>query len=148
MVDVLTEITINAPIENVSAYAMNPDNATHWYENINSAVWITDKPLIVSSKIAFKARFLYKDLSYTYEIKELETNKLLVMQTADGPFPMQTTYTFEPITKQSTKMTLRNTGNPKGFSLLFKPIMTWAMKRANNKDLKKIKEILEAKNQH
>jgi uncharacterized membrane protein len=143
MVDVLTEITINCPRDEVSEYAANPDNAPEWYVNINSAEWQTPKPLKVGSKVAFKAAFLGKQLSYVYQIAEYIPGKKLVMRTADGPFPMETTYTWESVDEQTTRMTLRNKGNPVGFSMLFSPFMSLMMKRANNKDLKKIKFILE-----
>lgn len=143
MVDVLTEVTINCPRDKVAEYAANPDNAPEWYVNINSAEWQTPKPLGVGSKVAFKAAFLGKQLSYVYQIAEYIPGKRLVMRTADGPFPMETTYTWESVEGQSTQMTLRNKGNPKGFSMLFSPFMSLMMKRANNKDLKKIKFILE-----
>ncbi|MDQ8736588.1 SRPBCC family protein [Paenibacillus sp. LHD-38] len=143
MVDVLTEIIINCPVRKVSEYAANPVNAPEWYVNINSAEWQTPKPLERGSKIAFKADFLGKQLSYVYQIAEYIPGKKLVMRTADGPFPMETTYTWESNDGQTTRMTLRNKGNPAGFSLLFSPFMSLMMKRANNKDLKKIKSILE-----
>ena len=144
MVDVFTEIIINCPLDKVSEYAANPDNAPEWYANINSAEWQTPKPLEVGSKIAFKAAFLGKQLSYVYQIAEYIPGKKLVMRTSDGPFPMETTYTWESTDGQTTRMTLRNKGNPAGFSMSFSPFMSLMMKRANNKDLKKIKYLLES----
>lgn len=143
MVDVLTEIMIHASIEKVSAYATNPDNAPKWYENIKSAEWQTPKPLEIGSLIAFKAQFLGKELAYVYEIVELMPGQKLVMRTANGPFPMETTYTWEPIEENRTKMTLQNKGTPTGFSKVFTPFMSLMMEKANNKDLKRIKGILE-----
>lgn len=143
MVDVLTEIVINAPQDRVAEYAANPDHAPEWYVNIQSAVWQTPKPLAVGSKIAFKAEFLGKPLAYVYEIAEYEPGKKLVMRTADGPFPMETTYMWEALDGNSTRMTLRNRGNPAGFSKVFAPIMAFMMRRANKKDLRKIKTLLE-----
>lgn len=143
MVDVLTEIMISRPRSIVAEYASNPDNAPRWYVNIRSAEWRTPPPLRVGSLIAFKAKFLGRELAYVYEIAEYIPGEKLVMRTHDGPFPMETTYTWESIDDKATRMTLRNRGIPKGFSKLFAPLMGTMMRKANNKDLKKLKEILE-----
>ncbi len=143
MVDVITEINIKQPIEMVSIYATDPDNAPLWYENIISSDWQTQKPLSIGSRIAFKARFLGKELSYVYEIVEFIPGQKLVMRTIDGPFPMETTYTWKAINNNETKMVLRNRGEPSGFSKVFSPFMSFMMKKANKKDLMKIKSILE-----
>jgi uncharacterized membrane protein len=143
MVDVLTEMIINCPQEKVAEYAANPDNAPEWYVNIKSAEWKTEKPLTIGSQIAFKAEFLGRQLAYVYEIVEFIPSQKLVMRTANGPFPMETTYTWEAIDNRVSRMTLRNKGIPSGFSKLFSPFMSSMMKRANQKDLRKIKEILE-----
>jgi hypothetical protein len=143
MVDVLTKILIACPLEKVAGYASNPDNAPEWYVNIESAEWRTPKPLAIGSLIAFKAHFLGKELAYVYEIEEWIPGQKLVMRTADGPFPMETTYTWEGVDAGTTRMTLRNRGIPRGFSKIFAPFMAFMMRRANWKDLRKIKGILE-----
>ncbi len=145
MVDVLTEITISKPIDVVADYAANPDNASEWYVNIKSAEWKTSKPLAIGSRVAFVAHFLGRKLAYTYEFVELIPRQKLVMKTAEGPFPMETTYTWTALDDKTTRMTLRNTGNPAGFSKLFAPFMVTMMRKANTKDLINIKRIIESK---
>jgi uncharacterized membrane protein len=143
MVNVLTEIIINSTQEKVAQYAANPDHAPDWYVNIKSAEWQTEKALQKGSKIAFIAEFLGRRLEYVYEITDYIPGQKLVMKTADGPFPMETTYTWTSVNGDQTRMTLQNKGVPTGFSKIFVPFMSLMMKRANKKDLIKIKEILE-----
>ncbi|HXU06793.1 MAG TPA: SRPBCC family protein [Polyangia bacterium] len=142
-VDVLTEIVIARPPEQVAAYAGDPSNAPEWYVNIKAVEWKTPPPLAVGSRVAFVAHFLGRRLAYTYEFVELVPGSKLVMRTAEGPFPMETTYTWQPHGDGATRMTLRNHGEPRGFSKLAGPLMAAAMRRANRKDLAHLKAILE-----
>ena len=142
-VDVSSEIVIARPRDLVAGYSGNPDNVPEWYVNIKSIEWKTSPPAVVGSQIAFVAHFLGRRLEYTYEIVELVAGERLVMRTAQGPFPMETTYTWESIDESSTRMTLRNRGRPSGFSVLMAPIMSFMMRRANRKDLALLKQLLE-----
>jgi uncharacterized membrane protein len=141
-VDVSTSIVINRPVADVAAYAANPDNVPKWYVNIKSVEWKSTPPARIGSRIAFVAHFLGKRIAYTYEIVEL-TDRKLVMRTAEGPFPMETTYEWEPV-EGGTRMTLRNRGTPAGFASITAPFMAHAMRRANEKDLTALKQLLEA----
>lgn len=142
-VDVLTEIVIDRPCAEVAAYAADPSNAPEWYVNIKAVRWETPPPIAVGSRLAFQAQFLGRTLAYTYEIVELAPGERLVMRTAQGPFPMGTTYTWEPVDAERTRMTLRNRGEPSGFAKIGAPMMSAAMRRANQKDLARLKQIVE-----
>ena len=141
-VDVEVQAEIARPVAVVAAYAGDPDNAPQWYANIRSIEWRTDPPLRLGSEMDFVATFLGRRLAYTYEVVDLVPGERLVMQTAQGPFPMRTTYTWEP-TETGTRMTLRNTGTPSGFSRMSAPVLSLAMRRATTKDLQRLKAILE-----
>jgi uncharacterized membrane protein len=143
-VDVMTEIVIGRPVSVVAAYAADPSNAPAWYQNIASVTWQTSPPPQAGSRMTFRARFLGQALAYTYEITALVPGERLVMRTAQGPFPMETTYTWQPAGDGSTRMTLRNRGEPAGFPRLTAPLMAMAMRRANRKDLRKLRAILQA----
>ena len=138
------ETVIDRPAAEVAAYAGDPTNAPSWYSNIRSVDWRTSPPVGVGSRLDFVARFLGRTLAYTYEVVEWAPGERLVMRTAQGPFPMRTTYTWEATGTGSTLMTLRNDGEPAGFSAAAAPLMTVAMRRAMTKDLAALKRILEA----
>jgi uncharacterized protein YndB with AHSA1/START domain len=142
-VDVVTEVVINRPCAEVAAYAADPTHAPEWYGNIESVKWRTEPPVQVGSRMDFVARFLSRRLAYTYEVVELVPGERLVMRTAQGPFPMETTYTWQAVDPGHTRMRLRNRGEPAGFGKVAAPVMTAAMRRANNKDLATIKRVLE-----
>jgi hypothetical protein len=127
----------------VAAYAADPSNAPEWYANIKSVEWKTPPPIEIGSRLAFVAHFLGRRMAYTYEIVELIPGERLVMRTKEGPFPMETTYTWEPSGEGRTRMTLRNRGEPSGFARIGGAMMAAAMRRANRKDLTRLKALLE-----
>jgi hypothetical protein len=145
-VDVVVETVVDRAPEVVAAYASDPANAPQWYANIRSVEWQGDPIVAVGSRVAFVAQFLGRRLAYTYEITELSSERL-VMRTEQGPFPMETTYTWTATTSPAgvaTLMTLRNRGEPSGFGSLTAPMMSRAMRRATTKDLARLKALLEA----
>jgi len=144
-VDVISTIAIERPRDVVATFSANPDNAPLWYANIKSVEWKTSPPLRVGAQVAFVAQFLGRRLAYTYDIVEWTPYERLVMRTSQGPFPMETAYTWESTGDGMTRMTLRNRGSPAGFSKLVAPFMSLAVRRANQKDLARLKELLEAR---
>lgn len=142
-VDVRTDIVINCPRAQVAAFAADPTNAPQWYANIRSIEWLTPPPLHVGSRVAFVAHFLGRRLAYTYTVAEYDPEARLVMRTSEGPFPMETTYMWERLEDNRTRMTLRNQGRPSGFSRLVAPFMSTAMRQANRKDLACLRAHLE-----
>ena len=142
-VDVSSEIVIERPAGIVSAYVCDPANAPLWHGNITSAEWKSEPLVHVGSRVAFVAEFLGRKLEYTYELVEFTPGEKLVMRSIEGPFPMETVYTFEETRDGHTRMTLRNHGEPAGVSKLMTPMIATAMRNANEKDLAKLKTILE-----
>lgn len=142
-VDISTDAVIRRPIAVVAAYASDPNNAPAWYVNISAVKWQTEPMLGLGSRVAFVAQFLGRRMAYVYEIVDWVPNRRLVMRTTDGPFPMETIYTWEQVDEFATRMTLRNHGSPSGFGSLTAPLVAMAMRRANRSDLARLTRLLE-----
>lgn len=143
-VDVAVTTVIERPLAEVAAFAGDPTNAPEWYRRIDVAESETEPPLMLGSCFRFRAHFLGRTLDYVYEVVELEPDQVS-MRTTDGPFPMRTTYTFRPVGDRVTHMTLRNRGEPSGFSRVIAPFVTLAMRRAMRGDLAELKRRLEGR---
>ena len=140
-VDVVTESVIPRPVAEVAAYAADPAHAPQWYANISRVEWETEPPVGVGTRVAFVATFLGRRIAYTYEVTEFEPQRRLVMRTAQGPFPMETTYTWEPV-DGGTRMRLRNRGRPSGLGAVAAPVIAAAIRRANRNDLATLNALL------
>ena len=57
------------------------------------------------------------------------------MWTSEGPFPMETTYTWTPVDPSSTRMEIAEPQAPAGKLRLVAPFMARAVRRANRRDL-------------
>jgi hypothetical protein len=140
-VRVRSEITIPLAPSQVAAFACDPENVVSWYANIKSMEWVGQPGLRVGAEMDFVAHFLGRRISYRYRIREWVLDRRLVMSTSQGPFPMETVYSFEP-EGQGTRMALENNGDPTGFWGLAAPVMELAMRRANQADLARLKQVL------
>jgi hypothetical protein len=143
VVDVVADIDIERPRDVVAAFAADPVNAPAWYVNIKSASWLGAPEVAVGNSMAFRAHFLGRRLEYTYAVRDFVAGRRLVMATEDGPFAMETTYEWADTPSGGTRMSLRNRGEPTGFARVARPVMQRAMRRANQKDLRRLKRILE-----
>ena len=142
-VDVIVEPAIRRPRQVVAAYAAEPDNAAAWYANITAVQWLTPRPLAKGSQFEFTAAFLGRTWTYTYEVVKLVRDRRLVMRTTQGAFPMETTYEWHDAPGDSTRMTLRNRGEPSAFFGVASPVLRLAIRRATTKDLARLKSVVE-----
>lgn len=140
-VDVTRALVIRRPRGQVFAYAADPRHAPRWYSRIEKVDWRGGEVVGEGDEAAFIARFLGREIAYTYRVVELAPPERLTMRTAEGPFPMETQYTFEDV-PEGTRMAIRNRGDPAGFWRIAAPVMEAAMGRAVAGDLRRLKALL------
>ena len=105
-----TDILIRRPVAVVSGYSADPANAPEWYRNIESATWQTAPPVQAGSRNRLRRPVPRPPAGVHLRGHRASTGPRLVMRTEQGPFPMETTYTWAAAGNDATTMTLRNRG--------------------------------------
>jgi len=143
-IDVVSEIEIAVPRERVAEFAADPANATLWRQIFEEAEPEHVGSPAVGWRVVFVSKVLASRLTYTYEVIEHVPGERLVMRTEDGPFPVETTYAWEDAGDGATRMTLQTSGEPKKHTTkLAVRLMSKAWRKADAKDLAKLKAVLE-----
>jgi uncharacterized protein YndB with AHSA1/START domain len=145
-IDVTAEVAIRRPPAEVAAYMIDPAHDPEWIGGVRAVRLETDPPVRVGTRVARVASFLGRRVEYVNEITELDPERVLDMRSVKAPFPMRVTYTFDA-RDGGTATTVRNRarGNPGGFFALFGPLLAPLVKRAVQKDLERLRDLLEAR---
>lgn len=139
MIDVTTAIVVARPPGVVAGFAADPANAPVWLPHVERVEWHTPPPHRVGTRFAL----VLKTMTCAYEITEHEPGVTLTMRTDDGPFPMETTYAWEPIDGGATRMTIRTRAWPTGVRRPLGGFIAAATRRATQQDLRELKDLLE-----
>lgn len=149
--DVTVRTVFEAPRSLVAEVSGDPSQAWRWFSTIRSVRWHGEPAVTEGAVVDLVSRFLGRELAYTYRIVDLVPGERLVMRTEEGPFPMETTFTWwdeEPLdvpgaaSRPRTGMSLRNAGRPKGMTTLGSGAVTLGMKRAMHRDLERLRLVL------
>jgi uncharacterized membrane protein len=145
-VDVSATGTIQRPCDKVAAYLRDPANDTEWIGGIRSARLLTPGPVAVGSQVQRVATFLGRRVQYVNEITELTTDRL-AMRSVRSPFPMRVTYGHRNAGGAATEVSVRVEGDAGRFYALVAPLLGLAVRRSITRDLRNLKQVLEARPQ-
>jgi uncharacterized membrane protein len=143
MKDIRSNVTIHCRKIRIWEYVSDPDNAPEWHEHITSVEWKTPKPAKLGSQINFTVRFVKRTFTYTCGITEWVPLEHVTLETVEGPFPVKIICSLRSLNENTTRITLRSAITLKGVSRLFSRLIAWMVKKANRRDLKKLKALLE-----
>jgi uncharacterized membrane protein len=145
-VDVSATGTIQRPRDQVAAYLRDPANDTEWIGGIRSARLLTPGPVAVGSQVERVATFLGRRVQYVNEITELTADRL-AMRSVRSPFPMRVTYGHRNAGGAATEVSVRVEGDAGRFYGLVAPLLGLAVRRSITRDLRNLKQVLEARPQ-
>jgi uncharacterized membrane protein len=142
-IDVLGEVNVRRPREEVAAYMTDPANDPQWIGGLHEARLLGDGPVAEGSRVARVASFMGRRVEYVNEVAALEPGRVLEMRSVKAPFPMHITYTFEDA-DGGTVVRNRVRGGGGLFSL-GSPLFAPMVKRNVQKDLERMRDLLEAR---
>jgi uncharacterized membrane protein len=144
-VDITAEVPIRCPLPEVAAYMIDPAHDPVWIGGVREARMETRPPLAVGSRVGRVANFLGRRVEYVNEVTELDPGRVLDMRSVRAPFRMRVTYSFEAADGGgSTIVRNRVRGAPGGFFALLGPLLGPMVKRSVQKDLERLRDVLEA----
>lgn len=142
-VDVTVEQRIDAPREEVAAFAMDPANDTRWITALSSARKLTDGPVGPGTQVERVASFLGRRMVYVNEVEALEPGRRMDMRSVKAPFPMTVTYEFEDAGDGATLARIRAGGDASGFYAMAAPLLSAMVRKGVARDLAELRAILE-----
>ena len=143
-IDVTAQTEIARPPDDVAAFAMEAENDTLWIGGISEARRLTSGPTGVGTRVERVAHFIGRRIEYVMEVVELEQGRRIVLRSIKSPFPMRVTYAFEHAPR-GARASVRVQGDPQGFYTLAAVVMGPAVRRSIARDLRRLKEIVEAR---
>jgi Polyketide cyclase / dehydrase and lipid transport len=142
-IDITAEVHVRRPSADVAAYMTDPANDPEWIGGVREARLEGPPPLRAGSRVARVAGFLGRRVDYVNEVVALDDDHL-DMRSVVAPFPMQITYSFAPAGDGATAVRNRVRGAPGGFFALFGPLLAPMVRRSVQKDLERLRDVLEA----
>jgi uncharacterized membrane protein len=144
-IDVTARVEIRRPRTEVAAYMTEPANDPAWIGGVREVRMETPPPLRAGSRVARVAGFLGRRVEYVNEVTELDPARVLDMRSVKAPFPMRVTYSFEDAGADGAATVVRNRvqGDPGGFFALFGPLLAPLVRRSVQRDLERLRDVLE-----
>lgn len=143
IVDILTDVIINKPVEEVFGFILDTSKTSLWCKNVISVEKLVFNQRMVGNRTLVKADYVGRQVTLTFEIVEFIQNQKAVLKSVDDEYPLETIFIWTPIGGNKTNVMLRNIGQPIHFPKEMAPLMNRMMRKVQVKDLKKLKNILE-----
>ena len=141
-IDVTATTTMAVPREEVARYVIDHRNDPVWIGGISESELLGEPPIAIGSRVRRVASFMGKRIEYVNEVTRLDQGKTLEMRSVRSPFPMVVTYTFDDM-EEGTRASVRVQGDPSALYRLAGPLLSRQVRRSVQRDLERLKEILE-----
>jgi uncharacterized protein YndB with AHSA1/START domain len=136
-------VVINRPLEEVFAFASNPENDTQWESGILELERTSEGPIGAGTTFRGAIEFMGRRIDFNLDVTRYEPNQLAEFKIDAGPLQLDERLTCEPV-EGGTRVTVVYEGEPGGFFKVAEPIVVRMFQRQTQGNLAKLKDILEA----
>ncbi len=143
MVTIETSIEIRRLVEAVFAFVSDARNSPQWLGSIKEAHVTPDGPPAVGTKATYVMSFLGVKLETTAEITALEPNQSFSFKGTSGPLSLEGIWRFEAA-GAGTRLSGTFQVEPGGLFKVAGPVFASQLKKQQEADLQRLKELLEA----
>lgn len=128
--------------EEVFAFVTDLDNLATWLPRVTRAEPLSQGPLSVGSRYRETRLAKGRESTVEMEVKEFEPPRTYSTGFAAGGYEATYSYSFEPEDSGTrARLAFKITGQ--GLQALMAPIVSYAIKRQDNKQLKRLKAAVE-----
>ena len=135
---------INRPIEDVFGFLENLENDLKWRNEWVDARKTTEGPIGIGTRYSLFAKALGSRIETVYETIQHEPNRIAAWRAMSGALPLTFQRTLERV-DGGTRLTIRYEVELRGFLKLVMPLMIGSVTRQHEGDLRKLKELMEAR---
>lgn len=138
-------IVIKRPIDESFAFLANLENDVKWHSAFVEVRKTSDgSPGVGARFLVFEGVLGRRTPGTEYEVTEYEPNRIAAWKSVSGPLPLQFWRTFERV-ENGTRFAVRYEGQPRGFFKLAWPLITRMVRRQQGGDMRKLKDLMEAR---
>lgn len=135
-------IIIHRPVTQVFSFVSNPENTKSWQPEVIEHKMLSDGPMGLGSKMRHVSKFMGRRIEVNIDITEFVPNRKIAFQVVSGTLPYTICYVFGP-DGNGTRFTY-SAVMPNNFLLkLMQPLMMPNAKRVIDKDITRLKALLE-----
>ena len=143
MAQIKTSIIINRPIGEVFAFVSDASNDVKWRSDVVESKVTSPGSLGVGSTFAFSSEFMGRKIVSSGELTTYDPPNRYAWKSISGPIPASAVTTFEAVA-EGTLVVETTDFEPGGFFKIAGPLLAKQAQSAAEKDVVKLKGLLEA----
>ena len=143
MIDVVTTLEIERPVEEVFGFVADQTNAPRWQAGLHEVRRLTDGPIGVGSEHEFVRVFAGRQMSSRNRFVEFQPGRFVEFEIPDGWITGRASYLAEPAPSGGTVLTSRMQFHVRRPASVLEPILARLLTRDSRRDEARLKALLE-----